>query len=306
MRAKAIVKICICGTIALVLASVLVSLLAIPRVQDWKIGDLSLHWIDDHGGDEGYTVGEASVSGEVRELDVSWLSGSVTVELTDGDAVTLREEPQPESSDARMRWKLQDGKLTVYSQKSGLTIPTRAKQLTIGIPAGRAGKLQKLSLDLSAASASLPALTLRELELDSVSGSVTLTGGSYENLDFDSTSGDLTVTDAAVGELSADTTSGSLTLDGAFETIDFDTTSGALHLTTSILPQDISCDTVSGGVTLTLPENGGFSATLDSVSGDLTVDGFAGSLHRDTFVYGQGGPAYEFDSVSGDVHIRCA
>ena len=77
-------------------------------------------------------------------------------------------------------------------------------------------------------------------------------------------------------------------------------------MTTSILPQDISCDTVSGGVMLTLPENGGFSATLDSVSGDLTVDGFAGSLHRDEFVYGQGGPAYEFDSVSGDVHIRCA
>ncbi len=306
MKAKAIVKICICGTIALVLASVLVSLLAIPRVLDWKIGDLSLHWIDDHGSDEGYTVGEASVSGEVRELDVSWLSGSVTVELTDGDVVTLREEPQPESSDARMRWKLKDGKLTVYSQKSGLTIPTRAKQLTIGIPASRAAKLQKLSLDLSAATASLPALTLRELELDSVSGSVTLMGGSYENLDFDSTSGDLTVTDAAVGELSADTTSGSLTLGGAFETVDFDTTSGALHLTTSILPQDISCDTVSGGVMLTLPENGGFSATLDSVSGDLTVDGFAGSLHRDEFVYGQGGPAYEFDSVSGDVHIRCA
>lgn len=230
----------------------------------------------------------------------------MTVELTDGDAVTLREEPQPESSDARMRWKLKDGKLTVYSQKSGLTIPTRAKQLTIGIPAGRAGKLQKLSLDLSAATASLPALTLRELELDSVSGSVTLMGGSYENLDFDSTSGDLTVTDAAVGELSADTTSGSLTLGGAFETIDFDTTSGALHLTASILPQDISCDTVSGSCTLTLPENSGFSASLDSVSGSLTVDGFTGSLHGDEFVYGQGGPAYEFDSVSGDVHIRCA
>ena len=97
MKAKAIVKICICGTIALVLASMLVSLLALPRVLDWKIGDLSLHWIDDHGSDEGYTVGEASVSGEVRELDVSWLSGSVTVELTDGDVVTLREEPQPES-----------------------------------------------------------------------------------------------------------------------------------------------------------------------------------------------------------------
>ena len=71
MRAKAIVKICICGTIALVLASMLVSLLALPRVLDWKIGDLSFHWIDDHGSDEGYTVGEASVSGEVRELDVS-------------------------------------------------------------------------------------------------------------------------------------------------------------------------------------------------------------------------------------------
>ena len=36
MKAKAIVKICICGTIALVLASMLVSLLALPRVLDWK------------------------------------------------------------------------------------------------------------------------------------------------------------------------------------------------------------------------------------------------------------------------------
>lgn len=62
---------------------------------DWKIGDLSLHWIDDHGSDEGYTVGEASVSGEVRELDVSWLSGSVTVELTDGDAVTPARSRSP-------------------------------------------------------------------------------------------------------------------------------------------------------------------------------------------------------------------
>ena len=43
----------------------------------------------------GYTVGEASVSGEVRELDVSWLSGSVTVELTDGDAVTPARSRSP-------------------------------------------------------------------------------------------------------------------------------------------------------------------------------------------------------------------
>ena len=306
MRAKAIVKICICGTIALVLASMLVSLLALPGMHSLTGWDWSIHWLDDHGSDEGYTVGAASVSGEVREMDVSWLSGSVTVELTDGDAVTLREEPQPESSDARMRWKLQDGKLTVYSQKSGLTLPTRAKQLTIGIPAGQAEKLQKLSLDLSAATASLPALTLRELELDSISGSVTLTGGSYENLDFDSTSGELTLMGAAVGELSADTTSGSLTLDGDFTQVEFDTTSGSMELTASALPQNISCDTVSGGVTLTLPENSGFSASLDSVSGSLTVDGFTGSLHGDEFVYGQGGPAYEFDSVSGDVRIRCA
>lgn len=306
MKARAIVKICICGTIALVLASMLVSLLSLRGSQNFDRWDWSIHWIDDHGSDEGYTVGTASVSDEVRELDVSWLAGSVTLELTEGDAVTLREEPQPESSDARMRWRLQDGKLTVYSQKSGLTVAPRAKQLTIGIPAARAEKLQKLSLDLGAASASLPALTLRELELDSVSGSVTLSGGSYEKLDFDSTSGGLTVTDAAVGELSADTTSGSLTLDGVFEKVDFDTTSASLRVTTSVLPQDIDCDSVSGSVTLTLPENSGFSASLDSVSGDLTVDGFTGSLHGDQFVYGQGGPAYEFDSVSGDVRIRCA
>ena len=95
MRAKAIVKICICGTIALVLASMLVSLLALPRVLDWKIGDLPFHWIDDHGSDEGYTVGEASVSGEVRELDVSWLSGSVTVELTDPDARQAADHRHP-------------------------------------------------------------------------------------------------------------------------------------------------------------------------------------------------------------------
>ena len=306
MKARAIVKICICGTVALVLTSVLISLLALPGMHSLTGWDWSIHWLDDHGSDEGYTVGEASVSDEVRELDVSWLAGSVTLELTEGDAVTLREEPEPKSSNSRMRWKLRDGVLTVYSQKSGLSLTPPVKHLTIGIPAGQAEKLQKLSLGLGAASASVPALTLRELELDSVSGSVTLSGGSYEKLDFDSTSGDLTMMGAAVGELSADTTSGSLTLDGDFTQVEFDSTSGSMELTASALPQDISCDTVSGSCTLTLPENSGFSASLDSVSGSLTVDGFTGSLHGDEFVYGQGGPAYEFDSVSGDVRIRCA
>lgn len=70
MKAKAIVKICICGTIALVLASVLVSLLAIPRVLDWKIGDLSLHWIDDHGA----TRAIPSARPPFRARCVSWTS----------------------------------------------------------------------------------------------------------------------------------------------------------------------------------------------------------------------------------------
>lgn len=81
MKAKAIVKICICGTIALVLASVLVSRWRSPECWTGRLGTCPLHWIDDHGSDEGYTVGEASVSGEVREADVHGSPGSVTVEL---------------------------------------------------------------------------------------------------------------------------------------------------------------------------------------------------------------------------------
>lgn len=71
--------------------------------------------------------------------------------------MTLREEPQPESSDARMRWKLKDGKLTGFiRRKSGLTIPNARQALIVGIPASRAAKLQKLSLDLSAATGFTP------------------------------------------------------------------------------------------------------------------------------------------------------
>ena len=120
-------------------------------------------------------------------------------------------------------------------------------------------------------------------------------------------SGDVVSADTTINGLSTknfylDTVSGNLTFNGSAERIDSDIVSGDCRITSSVTPQKIDMESVSGDISVSIPGNSEFEAENDSVSGDLTCS-FAGTKKDDKFVCGSGINRYDFDTVSGDVEI---
>lgn len=165
---------------------------------------------------------------------------------------------------------------------------------------------------------------LREVDVDTVSGGVELTlfGKAYE-ISIDTNSGKTTVEGYAyimnigtvsgqvnltltgeAGEVSVSSTSGDISVTGAADEVDLDTTSGTMTLTLTKAARKVSADSVSGRLEIHLPDTvPGFTVNMDSVSGELTVNGFATQGGNRRQVYGDGSMTIDCDTVSGNVTI---
>lgn len=136
---------------------------------------------------------------------------------------------------------------------------------------------------------------------------------SYDNADLYQV-GNADISASELSSLSIDWVSGSVKVDvydgnviqiredGASDLSDSDSVSGDCHITSSVTPQKIDMESVSGDISVSIPSNSEFEAENDSVSGDLTCS-FAGTKKDDKFVCGSGINRYDFDTVSGDVEI---
>lgn len=286
------------------------------------------YWYDDTG----YAAGGASVSERIRNLEINWPNGSVTVTVTnDGnaDALNIRETASdgstPEEEDA-LRWKLDNGKLPVrYARPRHFTVASsRGKALEIRILTAWLENIQ--ALRVSAVSADVD-VNLPErigaLSVETVSGN-TRVNGDFEEVNIDTTTGvttfsgsaDLLNADSVSGRVDismirtahaveVDTTSGDVSVSGSAEELELDTVSGDMDVMLTDAVRSVQVDTTSGELRLTLPSDiPGFTAKLDSVSGDIEIDGFAVTGRRDTRLYGNGSARIEMDSVSGGMVIR--
>lgn len=130
-------------------------------------------------------------------------------------------------------------------------------------------------------------LFLEELDVDTVSGEVDLLGLHGQELGITTISGDCTLSE------------------GQFARGEVDTTSGDARL--GDITDELTFDSVSGDLQLFLPEEGDFTLTLDTVSGDLDTGDF--SLRRrgeGEYICGGGSLEIQADTVSGDVTLRTA
>ena len=317
MKGKAITKIVICSVVALVLTGILLAgvlgievFRALPGIREFK--DMPFGFSVNFGkyDNEGsYSIGSAELdsaqSAKIREIDLNWASGSVTVKAYDGDQLILR-EPEGYSEAKRLRWKLENGKLTVHECKSGLAIQNSLKKtLELLIPAGIPA-LDKLECDGASATLQIEGLTVTELKFDTASGDVTLKNCRVETLDVDAASAELNAENCTLGEVSVDSASGSATLSGSVREVDMDTVSGRLHVETSVTPRKVSMDAVSGSCTLVLPKDAGFTFQKDGLSSKVNVEGFAVSMQGKTYVCGDGAVEISYEGVSGDITIRAA
>lgn len=229
-----------------------------------------------------YKSGEAVVAvSEVSVVELDWIAGQITVQLWDEDTVSVSESG---SGKHPMKWQLENGRLTVRYCETGIAANLEQKDLLVQLPRD-ADHLQ--------------------LSISTVSASADLACGALQSLRFDSTSGDLTG-EAQCGSFAADTTSGNVNFSGAAGEAELDTVSGMFSMNLTDTLRELSFDSVSGDLELTLPETLGFEVEWDTVSGEFRHEHSLQRSDDDGWsFYGSSGFAeIEIDTTSGDAQLR--
>ena len=231
------------------------------------------------------STGSASVD-TVREINIEWISGSVTVEPGDVQEITFSESGAA-TDQYKMVWKQSDDKLTIQFCKDsnvvgfGLHFGDGSKDLTITVPRGWV--CDSLELDTASTDLTVRDMIIREVEIDSASGTA-----KFEN--------------CTVSSLDVDTASGDVTFSGSLNELDFEAASASFTGVLENVPDKVKMDSMSGGLTLTLPEDAGFTVSLDAMSSDFSSD-FPTVKKNKSYVCGDGHCKIDVDAMSGDVSI---
>lgn len=227
----------------------------------------------------------------IRKINIEWVVGDIYITAVEGiDQIQISESHVDEEK-YLMNVTEDNGKLTVQFCKEtfkgfGINLGNAvSKDLTVCVPAD---------------------WVCRELQLEVASADVTLENIQISEMDFDGASGTCNFVNCTVADLDIDTASGDVTFFGSLTRLDFDAASASFsgHLTN--YPSQIDMDGMSGDLELTLPEDCGFTVTMDGLSSHFSTD-FAYSEHRDrTYVSGDGACRIDVDGISSDVYIHKA
>lgn len=236
-----------------------------------------------------YSVGNAAFEGSVTEIDIDWVGGDIAIVPTDESVVRIEETYAGDNEDLRLRWKVENGRLSIKYRKSyrliGASDPSTAKDLTVRVP--------RAMLD-----------ALEEVDLDVVGSAVTFTGRTSE-LEFDGVNGSLTIS-GHVGELNLDHVEATLDFTGTLGHGDLDGVE--LHATMRLdAAKSLDIDGVDHEVTLYLADTiTGFRVSRESLGGDTIVEGFDNVTApvSGTRRWGDGSLVIESDGVDAKLTIK--
>lgn len=275
-----------------------------------------------------YTIDLDPAVDPVEDLEINWEAGPVRIEVTDGDKVRITETCSQQLSDEEhMAVSVAQKKLEIDwdgNRFRFLSLPfftSWEKGLVVELPRHIAQAMAEVECSNISGEIEAGWLACQEAEFSSVSGDISLTGiECAEECRLSTTSGGAVIAGLTAHRLSASTTSGRLHFENAaLAEADLDTVSGELHFRGSVeevfghstisgaafaaldaCPKELDMNSVSGGLTVVLPENASFRAEHSSVSGDFGCD-FAGKDGS----YGSGQPQGElsFSTTSGNIRI---
>lgn len=326
MKKSAIFTIVACSIAVVILAGVMV----VGMTSDgFGIGTLLEGEPDAANGREySYTWDPAET--EVEGLDISWISGSIDLKVGSGPLIRITERSNRDlKENEKLELSSSNGTLKIKWNNEFISFSlfhNKSKSLTVEVPKEVAEKLEKLNCSNTSGTITASGFTAEEMEFSSTSGRLELSALNAQEADFNTTSGDIELDGVkAVEELHANTTSGSVRLDGAStEKATLNTVSGSVEyagtakeleagsVSASVsaeldqCPERVDMDSVSGGLTLSIPENDGFEAEFSSVSGTFSSDfpttGDSGKSGR--ALYSGGKAKFSFSTTSGSMEVR--
>lgn len=286
MKTNAIIRIIIWSIVILLLLGILGGVLALDTFSfhhdesSWAAPILTTGSGEHHHEDHVLSQPET-----VTHIEIDWVAGTVTIQPGDTDRIQLSESGRFDTTDA-MVYRQYGKELTIEYSKQDVYVgfySAPVKDLTITVPRDWEGI--SISLDTASADLHMTGITVREVELDSASGTAVFENCTIEELDLDTASGDLNYT-------------------GTLNTLECDAASANVHAVFSNAPRSVNVDAMSGNVDITLPENCGFAAQVETLSGDFHSDFDCTHNKNGGYVHGSGDCRIDISAASGNVHIR--
>lgn len=260
-----------------------------------------------YAGESSYLVGEAEIpSNGIEKLDIDWISGNVSIVPYDGDTVKV-DEADRENEEYKLRYKTTGGTLTVKACKSsvftGLSGDELDKELTIYLPKNIAENLKSVKVNGISADFRMEGLKTNNITAETISGILSFCNTQCAiKLKAETVSGEIGANETVAPRLIANTVSGNCNMSGDFNEIDGETVSGEMHLVSKNAVRDIDVSSVSGKITLNLPETDGFKVSVDTKCGKFQSD-FEMTAQGNKYIYGDGLLGYHIETVSGDIYI---
>lgn len=280
MRKHALLRLILWSIVTFILSGLFIFFLFSPFENHFNFFSWSSYHYD-HS--ELYLYGNGEISADqIQQLDVHWNSGQVDILPYDGDMIQFSEDGTYSEKDA-LHYYVDQNKLIIHFAQSQrwLRHPS-AKHLTILVP---------------------QEAFFKDIDIELISANISMDGLQAQSIDIETVSGDLKASNIACQDIDINTVSGRCQLQGAFNSLEAETVSGDCSFDVIGLPSKIAMDSVSGNVDIYLEENDGFTAKIDSLSGKLSCD-FASIQDKKQIIYKDGSARFDFDSVSGDVHIH--
>ena len=285
----------ICSIVTvLVLIGLVVWFLTSGAIGGWRGININIG-----GGTENLTgpfeqVGSESVSpAGIDRIDIDWTAGEVLVVPHGAAEIIVTEYAQRElSGSEEFHVRVEGNTLRIsFTEQTFRTGRQPMKRLQVLVPAELSESLEALLIGTVSAEITVSDIIAERLDAGSTSGAIEV-NGAFQRADLSSISGAVRMENTAVNSrLDASTTSGSMNISGSFDRadassvsgtinlsgtfnrLDAGSTSGAVSVRSETIPELIDISTVSGSVTIYLPDTGeAISVNHSSVSGRLTSD----------------------------------
>lgn len=308
MKKSAVARIVIWSVVAVLLIGILVgSLVFATNPNITTITGEYENYRYDHENE--YSVGNIdSISAQIQNIEIDWVSGKVNLIPYDGDTVKVEEFSVNDIEEKyELRWRVKENTLYIKPCESTGTwnlankIPT--KTLCVYLPETLAANMNKIEIDTASAWISVTGVTATEIDTATASGDTWFEKCTVTNLNIENVSGYTNCTEVNAEKIDAEIVSGNIDVLGNVKTFDAESVSGTVHLATDIAPDSADISTVSGEIKLRLPDNDGFNIRFDSVSGKITSD-FPLTINGGDKTYGNGTRSYDLETVSGNVNIE--
>lgn len=290
MKTNAIVRIILFSLTILVLIGILLAGLSF----NWYMfdGDTFVSNGKDYlpVASDGLTAQGAADASQIRNVEIEWVSGSIVIK-PDANSTQINIQ---ETGFSNEKYQM------VYS-RIGDTLEIQYCEESMDFPSFGFSLNGNISKDLII---TVPADWICDtLEIDAASASINISDMTIQKVDFDGASGACQFINCSVGAISMDTASGDVDFSGTLNVLDFNGASADCSIVVLNVPSKIDIDTASGDLELWLPEECGFSCSMDTMSGRFSSD-FSSTMQNGHHVYGDGSCIIQVDAMSGDVCIR--